>query len=204
MTTSRGRSAATCSAAIVRIGTKLSGFTQACVYFALMSSAFMPRTDESEASMPGSERIWPGTTPTTAASTNVASSVPSRATMRPRDVGSRVMRTSRPAVRCGRIASGVQSIFHAALSLSPTSTRFSAVCRATSPTRCVWKVTSSVTVARRGSGEPFASAGCEAAPVRASSDFNVISSAMRGRRSTNPAAPTRCCASSLTSAHMAW
>ncbi len=77
------------------------------------------------------------------------------------------------------------------------------VSRLTSPTRWVWNVTLSGAVALRGSGEPFGPAGCTAAPVVASSDFCVISSAMRGRRAMNPSSPTRALLSSVRRAHIA-
>ena len=198
MSARRCRSASSLSADTTAIGTKRSGFTHDCVYLALMSSGFRPRAGASEASMPDSERICPVTTPTTPASTNVASSVPSRARIRPREVARRVIRTSRPAVRRGRIASGVQAIRHTALSPSPTSCIWSRVSREKSPTRSVWNVTDSGIEALRGSGEPFVPAGCVALPG------SVISSAIRGSRSTKPAVVTCVFASSVRSAHIVW
>src|SRR5256712_3490830 len=159
---------------------------------------------ESDDRSPASERICPVITPTTPASTNVASSVPSRATIRPRDVGRRVMRTSRPGVRCGRIASEVHAIRQTAFSFSPTMTSWSAVVRAMSPTRRVWKVTSSGTLAFRGSGEAFGRAGCVRVPGFASSERSVISSAMRGSRSMKPAGVTCAFASSVSRSHIDW
>src|SRR5438094_698126 len=91
-----------------------------------------------------------------------------------------------------------------ALSASPTSTIGSGVSRLKSPTRSVRNVTESGTVAFRGSGEPLASEGCVAVPAFASRERSVISSAMRGKRSTKPAAVTCAFASSLTSDHIVW
>ena len=124
-------------------------------------------------------------------SMNVASSVPSRAMIRPREVSIRVIRTSRPAESAGRIASGDHAMRQTALSFSPTITSDSVVLRLKSPTRAVWNVTSSGTVALRGSGEPFGSFSRVEGPVVASSERSVISSAMRGSRSRNPSVPTR-------------
>ena len=102
------------------------------------------------------------------------------------------------------IASGVQSIFHAAVSLSPTITSDRNVSRVKSPTRFVWNVTLSGAVAFRGSGEPFEPAGWTAAPVVASSDVKVISSAIRGSRLMKPSSPTRALLSSVRRSHIAW
>src|SRR5207244_2055369 len=85
-------------------------------------------------------------------------------------------------------------------SLSPTMTSWSAVARAMSPTRCVWKVTSRGTLALRGSGDPLGSAGCVATPGFASSEVSVISSAMRGSRSVQPAGVTCAFASPVRAA----
>ena len=169
MTERRGRRVVNAGPESVLIGTKLSGRTHEALYFALMSSALRPSALDRLASIPGSFLICSGTAPTTAASVKVASSVPSRVMMRPRLVASRVMRTSRPVDRRGRIASAVQSIFHEALSFSPTMTSERNVSRLKSPTRWVWNVTLSGAVARRGSGEPFGPAGWTAVPVAASS-----------------------------------
>ena len=198
------RSASSCAAGTVLIGTKRSGFTHDCVYFALIWSGVIASADESDDKSPASERICPVITPTTPASMKVASSVPSRATIRPREVGRRVIRTRRPAVRCGRMASGVHAIRQTALSFSPTITSWSVAARAMSPTRCVWKVRSRGTLAFRGSGEPFGSAGCVAVPGFASSERSVISSAMRGSRSMKPAVVTWSFASSVKRSHIAW
>ena len=102
------------------------------------------------------------------------------------------------------MASGVHAIRHTALSLSPIITSWSAVVRAMSPTRCVWKVTSRGTLALRGSGDPLGSAGCVATPGFASSEVSVISSAMRGSRSVKPAGVTCAFASSASRSHIAW
>ncbi len=204
MTESRVRSAVNASPDSVFTGTKLSGRTHEALYFALMSSGLRPSALDRLASIPASFLICSGTTPTTAASVNVASSVPSRAMMRPRVVARRVIRTNRPVTRCGRIASGVQSIFHAAFSFSPVSSRERNVSRLSVPTRWVWKVTRSVAVARRGSGEPFAPVRWTAWPTVASSEVWVISSAMRGSRAMNPSWPTLALLSSVRRSHIAW
>src|SRR5207237_9015368 len=99
---------------------------------------------------------------------------------------------------------GVHAMRQTALSASPTSTIGSGGSRRKSPTRSVRNVTESGTVAFRGSGEPLASDGCVAVPAFASRERSVISSAMRGKRSTKPAAVTCAFASSLTSDHIVW
>ena len=203
MTASFGRTASRAAPVSVRIGTNVSSRTHDCESFALIESSVTPRTGARLVMSPDCDRICPGTTPTRPASTNVASSLLSRARMRPRVVLRRIIRTRRPGERFGRIASGDQSIFHAPLSFSPMKISDNVVVRRTSPTRCVWNVMSSGTVARFGSGEP-PSSGRDDGPTRTSSERSVISSAMRGRRSTNPSVPTRCCASEDTSAHIAW
>ena len=147
ITESFARAASSAAPASVRIGTNVSSVTQDCASFARMTASATARADARLAIVPAGERICPGTMPTTPASVNVAISVPSRARMRPRVVFTRVMRTRRPAVREGRIAVGDQSIFQTPLSFSPMYTSESVVVRRTSPTRAVWKVTSSGTVA---------------------------------------------------------
>ena len=91
-----------------------------------------------------------------------------------------------------------------ALSFSSTMTSESVVLRLTSPTRIVWNVTSSETVALRGSGEPFGSFWRVDGPVVATRERSVISSAMRGSRSRNPSVPTRRRDSSVRRSHISW
>ena len=122
---------------MVFIGTYVSGRTQDCVIFCFSCSLVMPTIGPRLAKSPASLRICPGITPTCVASAKVASSVPSRATIRPRVVGSRVMRTRRPGISWGRMASGPQSMRQRASCFSPSSTRWSSVSRENSPRRSV-------------------------------------------------------------------